>query len=596
MYTKKDETQKKHGLSVSFNLLQAAGVGYAIIDTKEDKSSLILGSFVYTETDKTLVKKEFEVSKQHFISSKEGVLISFNAAECYLLSEEKVKEQYKGYRSLYGNTKLSFKSPSLERQYFLVENNVPDEEVENNIKEQFFQKALIKLPIPIKKEWQQYIWDDIKNYFEEMTIVGNSPYKCCFAMKLPDATVLQSLVELCHKSHLFKTKHKNVPRLKSIIYGVCDIDNFVFKEWQEMLKLIGGQEVLVAQSADKQKSLAAAFEIFGAKQFVWDYINRWHTIDLRKIGLLIKSKNEKIEKDAIRTYAARLFEICEGNQEFLYIGLNNFETILDKGEEALKTRNKTKILEILNNMAYADVQIGCEELAMVCSQAKVSEKNYKTYEEEYLEHLDNCLIAPKSYPTIYRSLDNDVKWEIIDMSIPRAWVVGLETHCCQHLHSCGGACVRYAAKNPSTAGIVRISKKGVTVAQSFMWLSDFDAQGKRIMVLDNIEINGHSANDVGELEKTNKKYIIDAYKHMAETLESYAALFRIKNINIGTGYSDVSLNSFCDNPKEGEMAKIPSTLNYTDANRQFVLKRFTFTIPVVTTMSSSAKTDKKGKK
>lgn len=561
----------------ALTLTSAVGVKGAAIEPKT--GDLIIGYIVAPEGVLSDFKKKIIESKKWPLmigSLNKGMI---NPANCHIDKERKVDSFYKGHQLLLVNSKVSFKNASLDKQYFLIkkeEKELSFEEIQEELKEQFFRKALKKLPLPIKKEWEEFIWSEISNYFVPMTILGDIPYQAVYSMELPNVNLLQELVEFSHKSFEFKSKFKRVPQLKGVVLGTNDIENFNFKEWSEMLTIIGGQDEFKKLSYERQKSIVAAFELLGASKEVLTNIEVWHSTDVKHAGVLVRRTEDKNRKQQIKIAFQKLLEMFQEDKAYLYAAINSFSRLLEEEEQNIRNGYVSPIKEFLNKMNYEEVSVGAEELARVCSNAKVSESEYKLYESQYLAHLDEAMVAPRAYPTIKSDLSQKAFWELLDMTVPRAWVVGAETHCCMHPSSCGGACLLYAAKNPETSGILRIAFNGETSAQSFMWLSAPDKDGWRTMVLDNIEINGMASLDnLGA--SSSKAYIIDAYKDFAEKMEKYHKLFRIKAITIGTGYTDLNMSAIAERKLEKNdnlYGNIPNSLNYSDASTQWLLKKF----------------------
>lgn len=149
------------------------------------------------------------------------------------------------------------------------------------------------------------------------------------------------------------------------------------------------------------------------------------------------------------------------------------------------------------------------------------------------------------------------------MGNPRAWVVGLETNCCQHLNGAASSCVKFAAKSPENSGIFRVMKNGNTIAQSFFWFDQISGS----FVFDNIEVLGDEIRDS----------ILDCYRDFIEYgLKPRARLFGIKSVSVGLGCNDVqALNSYDKviNPvKIGALEGGVGT--YSDASRQVLLASF----------------------
>jgi hypothetical protein len=504
----------------------------------------------------------------------------FNASFCFLDQERKVNDTYKGYQSLYINHRASFKNAALERQYFLIkkqeikENETPEMVYETALKDMFFERSLKKLPLTIAKDWEIFTWQYLKPYFKELTVVGESPYGTSFVLDLPNATVLQGIVEKSHASFEFQSRFKRVPKLPALL-AVCDIENFDFKGWQDFLTtVVEGQPKFEALPFDKQEALVRAFEMFGNDPIALNLLDTWHSANIKLANVMLRMAKDKNEKNAVKAGFKKSVDMCIANEAngYIYPLVNSFEKIWEEHRASIANNNFAPIRSFLDSIRYDNVVIGAEELSNVCSMAKVSEQEYKMFQDQYLEFLDRILVAPRAYPTVSNMVNNKIAWEMLDMSIPRAWVVGIETHCCMHPNSVGGACLVYAARNPETSGILRITENGKTIAQSFVWLGAIDKEGYRTLVLDNIETLGNNI----------RTSVQEAYHDFATYMERYAKLFRFKAITIGSGYSEgVNLVEMCG--QDGKLensskfyAPKPESLGYYDARTQWILKKFDF--------------------
>jgi hypothetical protein len=331
---------------------------------------------------------------------------------------------------------------------------------------------------------------------------------------------------------------------------------------------MGGQEEFKKIPIDHQKSAVRAFEIFGNdKKAVMDNILLWHGSAIRGINILLRITRDKNKKEVIRNQFKSLFEKYCDKREFIFPIIGNFERLVKEHAQNIRNKNWEAIEKFLSEIRYESVSYGAEELAKVCGKAKVSESEYKLFEGQYLKNLEKGLMSYRTYPTVYSEFAKNAAWEMLDMTVPRAWVVGIETYCCMHPTNVGGVCLEYAAENYETSGILRVEEKGKTIAQSFMWLSGPDSEGNRTMVLDNIEVAG---NNIRELVK-------EAYIDFADKMEFYARMFKIKAITVGTGYTDIDLSSICERRLENNdslKASIPGTLRYSDAGTQWLLRKY----------------------
>jgi len=390
-----------------------------------------------------------------------------------------------------------------------------------------------KLPLPIHKDWEQFFWEGIRPMIKELDSIGNCPYKG-YVLKLPSVEGIQELVEISHvKSEYFK-KFKRVPQLEAL-FSIGDIQNFNFKEWAGFLQSVGGPEEFKKLPMDHQKAAVRAFEIFGNdKEVIMNNIPTWHGSALRQVNILIRITKDKNRKATIKNIFKALFNHYGDKREYIFPIIGNFERLIKEHEQNVRNKNWEAIEKWLTEIRYENVAYGAEELARVCGKAKVSEHEYQLFEAQYLKNLEHGMVAPRTYPTIWSEFAKNAAWEMLDMTVPRAWVVGIETYCCMHPTSCGGVCLEYAAG---------------------------------IMVLDNIEVAG---NNIRGLVK-------EAYLDFADKMEFYARVFKIKAVTVGTGYTDIDLSDLCERKlsKDDPLhATIPSTLRYSDARTQWLLRKY----------------------
>jgi hypothetical protein len=533
---------------IPLSLTDAIGVRGAIIDRNNNKNEIVAAWLLVPEHLRLQSKKKFSENTAYPIKEDSLVMSIGNLANCYLDKEIKIVDKYKGFLSLYINSNASFKSASLDRQYFLIKKGITDENAE--LKRQF-KKALKKLPLPIHEDWEEFFWLELSNYFKELDIIGKVPYQTAFVMELPKINELSQLVETSHKSSIWKKKFKRVPQIKSLILGISDIENFDLKKWQKFLERIGGKNFLIEHS--EAIDICQAYEILGDSDLVMSQLNTWYKVGLKEVTVMIKNSKDKNEKARIRNIFLKLFIMFKDHKDLIPV-LKHFNKIYKEQSQNIINNNIVPIKKFLDSISYDDVEPGAEVFAAVCAKAKIEEKDYKTYETEYLENLDLIKKAPRNYPTIKREISSNLEWELLDMSSPEAWVVGEETHCCmtpRHINL-GWQCVLYAAYNPEKSGILRLSRKGKTIAQSFMWIEN------GVMCLDSIERTSSKFNEE----------IVEAYHNFAEEMAKFYKLFQIHTITVGAGHS------YLGNLEQYSGSRIPNDLKYTDANKQHVLRRF----------------------
>lgn len=547
-------------MRITFSLTHSVGVNSFISNGNEWVAAWIM----CPAEDIQDTKKKLQENKVFPVMSGASPVARINPSTCFIDSEEKVDSTWKGSQFLLINNRASTKSATLDKQYFLVPRSVEDKVA--YLKKQFFDKNIKKLPLPIHQDWEDFFWEDIQAYFTELESQGNPPYTG-YVLSLPNIEIIQNLIEKIHAKAEFKARFNRVPRLDAL-FVTCDIESFDFKLWQGFIQSkIGGQETFEKMPLEHQKAVVRAFEIFGDSALILPHINIWHTLSLRPINIFLRLSKDKNQKQRIKQIFEILFDQYKDQKDFLYPAISNFESLFKEQAHNISAKNFSPVEKFLNQIKYDNVTDGAQELAHVCGLAKVSAHEYKLFEALYLKYFESIMMAPRSYPTIENEFAAKASWELLDMSSPKAWVVGIETYCCMHPTSVGGACLEYAAKNPEDSGILRVSEKGKTIAQSFVWISSPDERGYRTLVLDNIETAGNNIRDI----------VKEAYLDFAQKMEYYARLFKIKAITIGTGYSDMVLSELCEEKLSNTSnlyAQKPSTLGYYDAREQWLLKKF----------------------
>lgn len=556
---------------INLGLMEYAGVqAFA-----QYEGEAVIASLVVPDTEFRTLKRKCEENRSLEIIKESKEVAKVNFSEAFIAFNESIQQPIKGKRIVYISNRASLKNADVKRQYFLIKDNKEvfenkedkEKAILEELKNQFFTKALSKLPLPIHDDWKVYVWEKIKKNFTEIPVEGKLPYMGIYALDIPNVAELSDLVEMSHKSFEFKQKFGRVPQLKSVI-SIADVEGFNFKGFQQFLKAVGGKDEMEKIPYAKQCGMLRAFEVLGAEEA--DYIieekNYWYTTSIKVLGVMLRNTKDKNEKQKIKNTFKKAWGHYKGKIEDRSALIGNFKKIYAEKAEAIKNGDFDAIKKFLDEIQYENVEPGAEEMASVCSKQKLSQEDYKKHELAYLDSVKKCRTSAKEYPTLSNQFSKDYFWEIIDMAEPRAWMVGLETNCCQHLGSVGGACVKYAAANPSTAGILRITKKGKVVAQSFVWLTNFRQDGTRGFVFDNIETLRTEVDDT----------LYNIYKEVGEYIKKYKDVFRISTLTIGTGYLTVDLKNLPRvNPEDKRFGKIPSSLGYTDARHtQYVLEEF----------------------
>ena len=358
----------------------------------------------------------------------------------------------------------------------------------------------------------------------------------------------------------FLNIHKRIPQIDSVC-GIFDVKNFNFKQWVEFLKGSDeahndNKEMFMSLPSDKQIKAIDAFEVFGNSVDILD--DKWHIVSLLQAKRLL-TRLSKEDKQRFLQMAQTIYKKFI-DTDYFFSAMENLDKLFEKQTQNIKNKNWAAIEKFLTSIVYTNVQKGAEELAFLAGRAGMNENAFQKASTEFLKSKKKVENSPVNFPTIKG--DN---WEIIRADSPKLWVAGQETHCCMTPYSIGWSCVTFAADHPDISGLMRVfDKAGKTIAQSFLWLDS--SSYRNILVLDNIEVLGDTLRDT----------VKDAYLDMAEkVLDDKYKFFRIKQINVGSGFSDINLEELCDREafRGIDKAKIPEDLDYTDAKgTQWILK------------------------
>jgi len=499
--------------------------------------------------------------------------------EMVKVGESAFDDPYWGEGSLRVYYDVSVVAPSEQEQVFILPGKLEEEEIVRQVREEFFRNRLKDLPIPVEEDWEEFLWAEIAGGLSFLESYGRVPWSgAILRLSLRE---MEAAAARAHAAAEFKKIKGRVPLIKDLL-SIYDVQGFNPKEWQRFMGELGGKEAFEKLPSDQRRLAVGVFEVCGgedgAKVFKW--LEKKSVTDVDTLGgqlwlrLKAADNNQRLAfKRAIGRTALHFKENGSSRKgeglkllskkDLVSRTLSLADRIFDEHRQNISNENWGAIEKLLEKVVYGDVE-GVEELADACGRVGVSTATWPRYKELWSETIHKILTTAKEYPTISGKLDDEWGWEVIDMSNPRAWVVGIETYCCQHLGSVGGACVEYAARNPATSGILRVYRGDRTMAQSFLWLGE-NGFGTRTLVLDNIEAAGDNL----------PKKVIEAYKDFAEAMAQYARLFRIEAITIGQGFLEDWLRELASkNPKELK-GKIPHGLGYTDANSQKLLASYT---------------------
>ena len=463
------------------------------------------------------------------------------------------------------STKLDSRTSSLEEMFFLVKKGKEEEEIAN-VKELFFNNFLKNLPIPTLKEWEGFLWDTISPSLEILPTMGSLPFNG-YKLSIKENDLIDLIPKIASKAE-FKDRFGRVPKIEELL-NIYDIKNFNFKDWQKTVEKIGGIEKF--KKIEFLKEFVLSFELLGS-ELVEEYkkeeiLSTLHASSLHYTNVMLRKEKDKNKKQEIKRLFKNLFLAFKDKDPYIFNKvISSFPEIYEEELGLLKNKSWKKVEDFALYKVFKGEYDTFKEFSLFAMKNGVSENSFQNKYMPLIEaYVTEGKYSYRDFPTIKKN-----NWEILDWTEPQSWFVGIETNCCQHLDSAGRACVEYGVKHIPTSGIFRVmDKKGDTIAQSFLWLSNVDINGKRVLVCDNIEYLGDGMRDS----------MVTAYKEMAEELAKYANLFGIKAITIGAGFGGDSIESLGiknKKVKEGDTnyGVIPRTLGYTDARKQYLLKEF----------------------
>lgn len=417
-------------------------------------------------------------------------------------------------------------------------------------------------PIPMEDEWSEsFISMLMETSIEKLQIHGRTPYTAAYYVSIP-ASILGNLLAKAYGQSQFKTLFGRAPKLEEI-WLMIDPSKFVVKTWQPFATAIGFEGL----DTHHRKAAVHMYEIFGEKAYsvIADMAVKkidYHAMNVQNGAIsMIKSdikNNADLMIKAVNIVLSQT-NLREGHMFLIICSLFDKIGELDLAELVKKPND---FVANLRTSAYS-VEKGGELMAMVAADLWFSDQQFIQYQSEYIKAMSHIASSSRQYPTVSGGISKEYTWESMDMGNPRAWVVGLETNCCQHLNGAGGSCVRFAAKSPENSGVFRVMKGGNTIAQSWFWFDQVSGS----FVFDNIEVLGSEIRDS----------ILECYLDFIEHgLKPRARLFGIKNVSVGLGYNDVqALNRYdkVRNPvKIGALEGGAGT--YSDASSQVLLASF----------------------
>ena len=237
------------------------------------------------------------------------------------------------------------------------------------------------------------------------------------------------------------------------------------------------------------------------------------------------------------------------------------------------------VISYIQNVAYATVCPGHEELAYLASKTGYSEGDFHQLEDIYF-------ITKKRYISSIPRIEgtyNNYSYEVLRLDDPLALVIGDLTDCCQRLNEVGEDCMKHSTiSDDGRVFVVRDCKKNI-VSQSWMW------RNKNIICFDNIEIpkkilHNHEHYSFAEeilkiyqkasqelIEYDDKKYkeLLDKKAISKELYENN----KLSCVTVGLGYNDIAdviqnNLTWIEEPVQVNSMKYI----YTDASTQYLLE------------------------
>jgi len=455
------------------------------------------------------------------------------------------------------------------KQCIFIKKDMKNEDNLNEFIEKSIIDKLVNLsPLPISKDNLNHVAKILSREVEELKMINtpNFNYKKVYFINVnseKNVDIIKRELIMSYSVNQFKEILGRAPELESIL-NMINPKNLNMKTWSKVISHFGGKDNFSKMNSNDQLSLVWGYEVFKDKIVEISEILKEKGIPLDFLPfkeLAISNYKEPIVFDMNR-YLARLKELKLGIHIFAFVSVLSDSEFIKNFKEL--TASSRSVREFLSNRSFDSIEKGGELMSIVCAEIGLQEKTFKTYQEEYLKAMEKGINSPVAYPTVIGDIDKNYSWECIDMRNPRAWVVGLETNCCQHLHGLAKSCVLFAANNIEISGIFRVMKNGKTIAQSFFWIH----RRSGTFVFDNIEVLG------GEIHEN----IYKSYENFIDELELRKDIFGFKRVVFGAGYTDISTNRYEVVPREDMvyLKDIPNGMSvYSDAKgRQLLMREF----------------------
>jgi len=453
----------------------------------------------------------------------------------------------------------------------LIPKNLSEEDTKDFLIAEVADLIDQKYPIYVAKSWEsEFIRQLLKTSLTKLAVLGNTPYREAYKF-LVDVSSVEDMLVKSYGKQRFIEEYKRAPQIETL-WKIIDIKAFNMKSWGPLVNFFGGKDKFEQLSIPMQEAVIHMYEIVGTgTQDVYkhlvevDNFKQLYSIPFKELAVSRVKNKFSVNSVSLIKALKTLSKAAPQNLSKLVIYSALFSSLSKKDFNLdASCEDQVKLLGAIQGGQYK-VQTETEALANKAASMWLSPTSFAKYSEEFLSNMKGLYTKPKHYPTVSGKIEGtDYAWESMDLTNPHAWFVGLETNCCQHLGSVGGACVRYAAKNPDISGIFRVTKKGKTIAQSWFWFDIF----KGNFVFDNIEALGRDVRDV----------ILQCYTEFTENeLKPRAKLFGIKEVCVGLAYgsSDITgLKKFSSPTNKSVITSAGRGSCYSDAGSQVCIAKF----------------------
>ena len=255
-------------------------------------------------------------------------------------------------------------------------------------------------------------------------------------------------------------------------------------------------------------------------------------------------KKEQIEVFATYLKAGMIKPLLEkGFVEWFdkYKNMNTSElaALLSLNED-VDNYNRSTYYYVHDKISHFDPNMDPRALIQHVRLMKAAEDCHK-YEQKYGIRFADKELAIRGRHTVAKQ--GDMIMEMMQPGDLRIFNAGRDTDCCQEYGNAGETCVTKIMMDPF-ATEVAIVKKGVVVAQGFVWTDE----AKDTLVFDNVEF----ANYKNENFDNRTKFFTDIFAEWAKAMP-------YKNIHIGTGYLAGVMAGWGQQIRSEEFATIPST-------------------------------------